>query len=336
MMRRLLVLHWVCAVVMAMTLVFLLFIVVVRYGNGHPGIFAAGLGLIGAFLSLLAWPSSVSITKPLERLEESALRLAGGDLSARAELVGERHMVGKELVNAFNIMAEKVECMVRGGKELMANISHEMRSPLARIRIAGECLQDALDRGDSEDAREMLQTMWEDIEEADKIVGRILEFSKVDLLEPLPMADEVSPSEILDDLARTLTPFARSKQITMTLDLDTSARIPGDQEWLRAAFKNLLENALRYTDPGGAIKVTARTANGGVILEFTNTFPPLAPAELEAIFEPFYRGQTSNSEGTGLGLAIVRKIIALHHGDVGAQNAPDGFQVWVRLPTAAK
>lgn len=331
MMRRLLMLHWISAVVMAMALVFLLFVLVVKYGNADARIFGAGLGLVGAFFSLMAAPSSVHITKPLERLEESALRLAAGNLSARAELLGERHMVGKELVNAFNIMAEKVESMVRGGKELMANVSHEMRSPLARIRIAGECLKDALDRGDSEDARDMLQTMWEDIEEADKMIGRILEFSKVDLLEPLPMADEVRPAEILDDLARTLTPFARSKQIAMTLTLDRSVLVAGDREWLRSAFKNLLENALRYTDPGGAINVTSRK-NGGVVIEFTNTFPPLDAAELHSIFEPFYRGATSHSDGTGLGLAIVKKIIGLHHGEVGAKNVPEGFQVWVRLP----
>ncbi|WP_162604736.1 HAMP domain-containing sensor histidine kinase [Geomonas edaphica] len=330
-MRRLLILHWISAVVMAMALVFLLFVLVVKYGNAAPWIFGAGLGLIGAFFSLMAVPSSVHITKPLERLEESALRLAAGNLSARAELLGERHMVGKDLVNAFNIMAEKVESMVRGGKELMANVSHEMRSPLARIRIAGECLKDALDRGDSGDARNMLQTMWEDIEEADKMIGRILEFSKVDLLEPLPMADEVRLAEILDDLARTLKPFARSKQIAMTLALDSSVLVAGDREWLRSAFKNLLENALRYTDPGGAIAVTSRK-NGGVIIEFTNTFAPLDAAELHSIFEPFYRGATSHSDGTGLGLAIVKKIIGLHHGEVGAKNVPEGFQVWVRLP----
>lgn len=331
MIRRLLILHWVCAVVMAMVLVYLLFILVVNHGNAQPALFAGGLGLIGSLLSLLAWPVSLHITKPLERLEQSALRLAGGDLSARAEIVGE-HVVGKQLGSAFNTMAEKVECMVRGGKELTANISHELRSPLARIRIAGECLKDAMDHDNAEDAHEMLQAMWEDIEEADQMIGRILEFSKVDLHEPLPMTGEVTPSEIVDGLVRTLTPFARSKQITTTLDLDPNVRLLGDEEWLRTAFKNLLENALRYTDSGGAVKVAARMVGDCVFLEFTNTYPQLEPEELESIFKPFYRGRTANSEGTGLGLAIVKKIIALHHGEVGARSVPEGFQVWVRLP----
>lgn len=331
MIRTLLILHWILAVAIAMVLVFVLFLVVKNHGGGNSFAFAGGLAVIGGALSLLAWPVSIQLTKPLERLETSALRIAEGDLSVRTHIEGE-HTIGRQLAQAFNIMAERVERMVRSEKELIANISHELRSPLTRIRIAGECLKESLERDNPEDAQEMLQAMWEDIEEADRMIGRILEFAKVDLHEPLIATGDVVPAEVIKGLVKMLAPFARSRQIQLTLEPDFGAHVAGDEEWLRAAFKNLLENALRYTDPGGIVRAAVRNSPDGVVVEVTNSFPPLGPEELEAIFKPFYRGQTTNSEGTGLGLAIVKKIVTLHHGQVGARNVPEGFQVWIILP----
>lgn len=330
-MRVLLILHWIFAVVVAEALTYVLFILMV---SDPPGAFTGGLVLIGTLLGLLAWPVSRRITQPLECLEASALRIAGGDLSARVEITGE-HMIGRPLGNAFNIMAETVERMVQGGKELTANISHELRSPLTRIRIAGECLKDALDRGDSQDAKEMLQAMWDDIDEADRMIGRILEFSKLDLHEPLPMKDEVVLAGIVEGLVRTVAPLARMKRIDIGLDLDPAVQVPGDVEWLRSVLKNFLENALKYTREGGSVQVSVRRGNGEALVEVTNTFEPVEPEELELIFKPFYRGKTSNGEGTGLGLSIAQKIVELHQGEVGARNVPEGFQVWVRLPAIA-
>lgn len=327
-MRILLIVHWVIAVVIAEALTYLLFILVV--GN-PPAAFVGGLAIIGTLLSLLAWPVSLRITQPLERLQASAMEIAGGNLSARVEITGE-HMIGRQLGLAFNIMADKVERTVRGGKELTANISHELRSPLTRIRIAGECLKDALKRGDSKDANEMLQAMWDDIDEADRMIGRILEFSKIDLYEHHPMMEEVLLAEVAQGLVKTVTPQAKIKKIEMKLDLDPSVRVSGDTEWLRAALKNLLENALKYTCEEGSMQISIRREDDEAIVEITNSLAPMEPEELELIFKPFYRGKTSNGEGTGLGLSIVRKIVELHNGKIAARNVPQGFQVLVRLP----
>lgn len=331
MIRVLLIVHWIFAVVVAEALTYVLFVLLV---SDPPGTFAGGLLLIGTLLGLLAWPVSRRITQPLERLEASALRIAGGDLSARVEITGE-HMIGRQLGSAFNMMAETLERMVRGGKELTANISHELRSPLTRIRIAGECLKDALDRGDSKDAEEMLQAMWDDIDEADRMIGRILEFSKLDLHEPLPMDEEVALAEVVEGVVKMVAPMARMRRTDIRLDLDPSVLVPGDVEWLRAVFKNFLENALKYTSEGGLVQVSVRRGNGEAIVEVTNTLERMEPEELELIFKPFYRGKTSCGEGSGLGLSIVRKIVELHRGEVGARNVPEGFQVWVRLPAKA-
>jgi two-component system sensor histidine kinase CpxA len=302
-----------------------------RTAGAFPsGAFAAGLALIGALVALLAVPLTMHITKPLNRLQESALRIAGGDLTTRADISG-RDEIGR-LAAAFNTMAETVERMVRGGKELTANISHELRSPLARIRVAGECLKSAVDKGDKEEANEMLEAMWEDVEEVDRMIARILEFSKLDLHEPLPVSEEVAPAKLIAGLIKTLGPLAKTKNINFEIDLLQEEHVTGDEEWLRTAFKNLLENAVRHTEEGGNVHVAMRREDTALFFEITNSHPPIEPRELELIFNPFYRLKENTGEGTGLGLAITRKIITLHHGEIGARNVPKGFQVWFALP----
>ena len=306
-----------------------------RSGDPFPtGAFAAGLALIGALIALLAVPLSLRITRPLNRLQESALRIAGGDLAARAEVAG-RDEIGR-LAAAFNSMADTVERMVRGGKELTANLSHELRSPLARIRVASECLKEAVDQGDRTGAREMLEAISEDIDEADAMIGEILQFSKLDLQEPVPLAEEVAPAELITTLTRTVTPSAKAKQIRIDLELIPELKIRGDERWLRTAFKNLLENAVRHTAEGGSVQVVMRNEDGSLVVEVTNTHPPLPDEELELIFTPFYRGKESRGEGTGLGLAIARKIFAMHGGEINARNIEGGFQVRVKLPSQAR
>jgi signal transduction histidine kinase len=299
-------------------------------GKFPHGRFGAGLALIGALVALIAVPLTRHITKPLKRLEDSALCIAGGDLSSRADVQG-RDEIGR-LGAAFNGMAETVERMVRAGRELTANVSHEMRSPLTRIRVAGECLKGALERGDRADAEELLEGMWEDIDEADRMIGRILEYSKLDLREAVPASARVVPAELLTGLLKTMRPLFRSKEITVSLQVDPELCVAGDEDWLRMALKNLVENAARYTPRGGEVLISAAVQGSVARLEVTNTAAAIPEVELERIFAPFYRGEGASSGGTGLGLAITRKIVKMHGGDIGALNTPQGFQVWLRLP----
>ncbi|WP_224959088.1 sensor histidine kinase [Geomonas subterranea] len=302
-----------------------------RHGASFPvGGFAVGLALIGALVALLAVPLTLRITRPLKRLEESALRIAAGDLSARAEL-SERDEIGR-LARAFNDMAEKVERMVRGGRELTANVSHELRSPLARIRVAGECLDGALSRGDRGDAKEMLEAIWEDIEEADRLVGDILQYSKLDLQAPLQLGQRVDLAELASALVKTVGPLAKSRGISVRLAIDGAEPVRGSEEVLRIALKNLLENAVLHSPSGAEVLVELGRREDRTELRVTNDHAPLDERELRDIFEPFYRGRNAAAEGSGLGLAIARKIVVQHHGSIDARNVPGGFQVRVTLP----
>jgi signal transduction histidine kinase len=178
----------------------------------------------------------------------------------------------------------------------------------------------------------MLEAMWEDVEEVDRMIARILEFSKLDLHEPLPVSEEVAPAKLIAGLIKTLGPLAKTKNINFEIDLLQEEHVTGDEEWLRTAFKNMLENAVRHTEEGGNVHVAMRREDTALVFEITNSHPPIEPRELELIFNPFYRLKENTGEGTGLGLAITRKIITLHHGEIRARNVPKGFQVWFALP----
>ncbi|QEM67763.1 HAMP domain-containing histidine kinase [Geobacter sp. FeAm09] len=301
-------------------------------GRFPHGAFAAGLALICAVVAVIAVPLSRHITEPLNRLQGSAVRIAGGDLSARADVRGDDE-IGR-LGAAFNGMAETVERMVRAGRELTANVSHEMRSPLARIRVAGECLQGALARGDRAEAGALLAGMWEDIDEADRMVGRILQYSKLDLHAPAPATALVQPSVLLNGLMKAMRPLFGTKRITVEQEVEPDLWVNGDEEYLRSALKNILENAARYTPEQGVVRLGLRREGAEVLLEVVNSAPPVAEDDLERLFEPFYRGKGATGEGTGLGLAIARKVVLLHHGEMGVENTPQGFRVWLRLPAA--
>jgi len=299
-------------------------------GSFPMGKLGTGLALIGAIGAIAAIPLSRHITKPLKRLQESAVRIAGGDLTTRVEIQGRDEI--SRLGQAFNRMAETVQKQVLAGRELTANVSHEMRSPLARIRVAGECLRQSMIRGDSADCEELLEGMWEDISEADRLIGRILEYSKLDLLEPVPATSEVWPAAVLGGLLKIMRPVFQTKGISVELEADPQLSVAGEEDWLRSAFSNLLGNTARYTQEGGVVWITVRSEGDAVLVEVTNSSDEVLAQDLGKIFDPFYRGKGANGEGTGLGLAITKKIVVLHRGDIAARNTPQGFQVSLRLP----
>ena len=164
------------------------------------------------------------------------------------------------------------------------------------------------------------------------MIGYILEYSKLDLREAAPPCAPLEPAAALNGLLKTMRPLFRAKGIAVALEIEPDLMLAGDEVWLRMAFKNLLENAARYTPEAGEVLVALRSQGDRARVEVTNSAAPVGERDLARIFDPFYRGQGAPSEGTGLGLAITRKIIRLHGGDIGALNTPQGFQVWLWLP----
>ena len=298
----------------------------------HPeGLFALGLLAIGLVIALLVVPVSRRITNPLNRLRDSALKIAEGDLKHRAR-VKSRDEIG-ELGRAFNHMAAQLERMIRGGRELTANISHELRSPLTRIRIAEELIRERLDRGEREGVESYLDDIREDIEELDRLVGQVLVLSKMDLREARLRPEPVDTTGLISELLERLRLSIGRKALKVQTHLVCDSPVLGDREALRTALSNILDNAIKFAPERGRVEIEAFSEEDGVKVSVMNTFEALSTEDLARLFDPFYRVKPTQAGGSGLGLAITKKIIERHGGEIEAANTPEGLKILIRIPS---
>ena len=301
----------------------------------HPeGHFALGLLGIGVVIALLLIPVSRLITERVKRLRHSALQIAEGDLSHRVAIKG-KDEIG-ELGRSFNRMADKLETMIRGGRELTANISHELRSPLARISVAEELLREKWERGRVKDLRRHLDTIREDIEELDRLIDSILALSKLDLQQGPMKLETLNPSELVGELLERFRPAIDQKGLHLAADLSIDSFIMGDKDALRTALSNILENAVKFAPPQGRLLVRVNPEGNSVEIGIANSCGALSREDLEKIFEPFYRIEGSGEMGSGLGLAITRKIVDQHGGTIEATNSQEGLEIKIRLPRGSR
>ncbi len=296
--------------------------------------FALGLIGIGVVIALLIIPVSRRITEPVKQLKASAVRIAEGDLSHRAT-VKSKDEIG-ELGRSFNHMAEKQEKMIRGGRELTANISHELRSPLARIRIAEELLKEKWERGDYKDLEKHLDGIREDIEVLDHRIGSILVLSKLDIHEEPLKLEPLNLSGLIDGLVKRLEPVINRKGLHLMTELSCDSPVMGNMDGLKTALSNILDNAVKFTAEKGHVIIKMYSENEFLRISITNSFEELSAEDLARIFEPFFRTEQSPAGGSGLGLAIAKKIMEKHGGSIKASSSEKGFQIEVALPIAGK
>ena len=299
----------------------------------HLAGFILGLLAIGGVVALLVIPISRLITRPVGRLEASALRIAQGDLTHRARLAGKDEIA--ELARSFNHMADRLAAMVRQGRELTAHLSHELRSPLARIRVAQQMLSDRLESSQDPALARHLESIRLEIEDMDHLIGRMLELSKLDLSPEPPRREPLIVADLLEGLLERFRPGLEQKGLSPRPHLDPEMVVRGDPEALGSALANLLENALKYTPQGGWVAVDLKKAGDQVLIQVANSAPPLSTQALENIFQPFVRGDKASEGGYGLGLAISRRIIEQHGGALTAANQAQGPVFTVTLPGVA-
>jgi len=300
-------------------------------GPLHPeGGFALGLAIIGLIIALLIIPVSRFITNRIKKVQQSALRIAEGDLSHRVEVKG-KDEIG-ELARAFNHMTDKLERMITSSKELAANISHELRTPLTRITVAEELLREKIGKGDFKEYERHLDEIHEDISELDSLTGRILELSRFDIQESPLKYEMFNPSDLIKDLLERFKPVIEQKDLRVKTDLPSHSRLMGDRETLRTALLNILDNATKFTPPNGNIIIKMYSEQGFLEISVINSFEKLAEEDLTRIFDPFHRTGLSKAAGSGLGLTITKKIIERHGGKIESFNSPEGLEIRIRLP----
>jgi signal transduction histidine kinase len=289
-----------------------------HHGRHLPFGFLAVLAMIALAVGIGAYPVVRRLTWRLERLQTSVEALGAGNLGARVRVEG--HDEVARLAESFNRSAAHIEALVQSQKSLLANASHELRSPLARIRMAISMLQQQADP-------KVQLELERNIEELDHLIEEILLASRLDAASSEPL-----PSEQVDFTALVAEECAR-EGIELEGDLVT---VFGDARLLRRLVRNLLDNAKRH-GLGSPIDVTLRrTDDGAAQLSFCDRGPGVAEGERERIFEPFYRagGTSERTGGIGLGLALVRQIAVKHGGRVRCVTRPGGGSCFeITLPS---
>ncbi|NOW47367.1 two-component system sensor histidine kinase CpxA [Novosphingobium sp. SG751A] len=277
------------------------------------------LGVSGA----MAWWLARQISHPVVALQASARRLAEGDLGARPEdwLMVRRDELGS-LAGEFTTMAQRLQQQLDSKDELLRDISHELRSPLTRLRVAA-----ALARQNAGDLETHLARVERDIDRLDRIIGDTLRFSAMSTPGRQLDRQVVDLAELLGEAVDDARIEADQRRIALRLSAPDGVGMPCDPDLLRRAFDNVLRNAIRHSPAGEKITVTLETDLDRLSISIADRGGGVPEEALERIFEAFYRvdkARGAQSGGAGLGLAITARIAALHGGSVAAANRPEG------------
>lgn len=283
-------------------------------------------GAVGLLLSLVFFRRLVD---PVRGMMTMAEQIAAGDYAARAR-VARADEIGR-LADSLNRMAAALAELERLRKDLVANVAHELRTPLANLQGYLEAIHD----GVAPASAETIATLHEEIMRLVRLVDALHELSLFDARLPRlkPLAVDV------DVLIRRLTglhsaDFA-AKGITVRTDVHLNGPLLADPDLLSQAIHNLLDNAVKYTPPAGEVSIRAVTTGPQVQIAIANTGEGIAPEDLPYVFERFYRGEKSRSRewgGAGIGLSIVKEVARLHGGQVGAESAAGWTTIRLTLP----
>lgn len=290
---------------------------------------ASALGLVLLVVVAAGFVGSRRMLRPLDGLKAATRRMAGGDLDARVEAKGTDELAG--LGRSFNEMAGALSTAEEQRRRMVADVAHELRTPLANIRGYLEAGQDdVLPRDHAWTASlleetSLLQHVVDDLQ--------VLAEADAGRLSVTPDTDDVAGT--VDLAMQSIRAQADAREVRLVRELSATATAPHDRLRMRQVVANLLSNAVRYAPPGSSVEV-AVTDGDPVTITVRDAGPGISGEHLPHVFERFYRADSSRSRetgGSGLGLAIVERIVRAHGGSVSAANAPDGGAVFtVSLP----
>lgn len=296
-----------------------------------PALLLIAVALSGA----VSWALARAIAQPVRSFRKATVAIADGRLDTRvAEPMRNRRDEIGLLARDLDSMASRLQAAAERQRALTRNVSHELRSPLARLRVALE-----LARRSAGDRPEFAR-IDEETERLDAMIGQLLKFSRVDAAEDLAR-EPIQLAELLERVVDDATFECRTDgrdTLTIELDAEDDIEVIGDPAVLSSLFENILRNAIRHAPANSRVAVTVRREASGIGVRVTDEGSGVADGDLEHIFEPFFRSadaMAADQDGSGLGLAIAARAVAAHGGSIRAEN-PDGggFAIQVELPLA--
>jgi len=287
-----------------------------------------------AFSFLLAYAISRWVAAPLQRISAAAAALAHGE-ARPVPLDGPREV--RILGRAFNEMSRQVQASRQSQRDFLANVSHDLKTPLTSIQGFAQALLD----GTAEDPavrRYAAQVIYDEAGRMHRLVLDLLELARFDAGTARLERTSVDVGALLAHLIQNVTPLSAEKNVRLELvQRDTVPQVRADADRLAQAFTNLLDNAIRHTPAGGVVTLRVRAVPQAVLVRIEDTGPGIPEHALPRLFERFYQVDASRAgrkeRGTGLGLAIAFEIVQAHGGSLSAANRPEGGAVFeVRLP----
>ena len=292
--------------------------------NGNTGVLSVVMLLVILFLAGLGVLVDVirrklTYEKPLDQIRQATERISKGDFSVRLNMDGKLNFGGyDEIMQNLNIMAQELSKSEILKNDFIANVSHELKTPLAVIQSYCQLLQD---KNLSEEERgKYAQALIQASKRLTELVGNILKLNKLENQQILTDFEDVKINSQLEELIVGYVDIIEEKGIELEVDLQ-DVRVNSVAGYLEIVWSNLLSNAIKFTESGGKIKVSAKQVDGKAVVSVSDSGCGMTPEVGKRIFEKFYQGDTSHTqEGNGLGLALVKKVIDKLGGSISVSS----------------
>lgn len=306
----------------------------------HVSAAATALMLFGQFLflGLMAtvasrWNSRISVSKPMQELRSAARKVASGDFNARVVRPRRENKFDEmdALVEDFNKMVEELSTIQMLKGDFISNVSHEIKTPLAVIRNYAQALED--ESLPPEQRRMYVCTIEDSAEKLSHLVENILRLNKMEH-QSIVERKQYSLTEQLRCCVLALEERFEERELELDIDLEEEISVYSDEALLEVAWNNLLTNAIKFTEPGGTVGVSAKRSDDGIVVRVWDTGCGMDEETARRVFDKFYQGDTSHAaQGNGLGLAMVWRVLELVHGSISVSSRPgEGTEFFVALP----
>ncbi|HEY0459406.1 MAG TPA: ATP-binding protein [Pyrinomonadaceae bacterium] len=315
------------------------YVLIIQFKRFQPAVLAPDLNtwiwrILAVILTggLVCYGLARYLTSPIVKLRRATKKLATGELQAR---VGGKVSRGSDevaqLAKDFDEMAERIESLVTSEKRLTQDISHELRSPLARLNVALEIAKQKANAG----TQPILQRIEKESNRLNEMISRLLILSKLESGAQELEKQNVNLRKLVEETVADADFEAQAKNKAVKILAIEDSRFRGSENLLRSAVENVLRNAVRYTDEQTAVEVSLKNLNGDAVIDIKDYGGGVPEDELENLFRPFYRigeARERKSGGVGLGLAIAQRAVFAHKGSIKAKNTGRGLQVEIKLP----
>jgi signal transduction histidine kinase len=287
--------------------------------------------LLIAATGVLCSIAAIGVVAPILKIAGTIRQFGEGNLSARVQTV-RRDEIG-QLGRSFNRMAERLERLIVSERRLLGDISHELRSPLARLKFAVRLART------SPDSNAALDRIERDVNRITSLVADIVEITSIEGDPTMRDMGNVRADEVVDEVVRDCALEAQFRGCRISVTNKSTGEVLGNYELLRRAIENVLRNGIRYSPKQSTIQLCLEDNGHHATISVRDFGPGVPDDALARIFDPFFRveeARDTNGGGSGMGLSIAKRAVQPHHGTITAENASPGLRVRITIPMAAQ